>query len=121
MPGAFDPSPEVIAAIASSGGTLVIGWLIRRDKSGRETAIETQRVAEVERRIVNLESSHISVKEMESINLIRAEIQRRVTILEFNAVTQRDMENLTHRLDSIQNDLRDVRLFQLGQKTQVQG
>jgi hypothetical protein len=104
---AFDPSPEMIAALASSGGTVFVSWLIRRDRNGRTVAIETQRVAEVSRRIDVLETHRV------------ADVEKRLHSLETQSVSQRDLENLSARLDLIHSDLRDVRLFQLGIKPVV--
>lgn len=77
---------SLAVAITSSAATQLVSWLMRRDEKGRNTAAESTRVTELERRIAALESSSVS---------------------------QRDLEMLARRLDAIQMDIREIRNYQV--------
>lgn len=73
---------SLAVAITSSTATLFISWLVRRDALSRNSAAESTRVTEIERRVARLESS---------------------------AVSQRDLDGMARRLDEIQSDIREIR------------
>jgi hypothetical protein len=74
-------SPQFVAFITFVI-TMTVSWFIRRDESIRQTASESARIAEHERRIIALERS---------------------------AVTRHEFDALSERLDHIQTDLREIR------------
>jgi len=68
--------------VFSISATLFVSWLARRDSGTRGSAIDTARLAEVERRVSNLESDKVS---------------------------KSDFQNLSQRLDEIRQDIREIR------------
>lgn len=77
---------SLTVAVLSSSMTFFVAWLVRRDTQGRNSAAESTRLSELERRIF---------------------------VLEDNRVFRRDLEVLSQRLDAIQTDIREIRNYQI--------